>query len=569
MKKALLFLVLLKSFFSFSQETSLPTNSFPMNYFEKPMNIPLILSGTFAELRPNHFHSGIDIKTNQREGIEVFSSAEGYVSRIKISHWGFGKAIYITHPNGYTTVYGHLQKFSDRIENFIKTEQYKNESFEVEVFPTAAELPVSKKELIAYSGRTGGFMPPHLHFEIRDTKTEEIINPMYFGLNFSDTTKPKVNTVVAYSLNNNSHINKVNTPVQLTLTRTSNGDFVTNSINAYGKIGFGINAYDQLNAAPNQNGLYSLKLLLNGQQIHEFKASQFAFSETRLINILIDFERFKKIGQRIQKCYNEPANTLSLTKNAVNNGIITVEDGLNYTVEIIASDYKKNEQKITIPIKGSKSDITGIKEEVKTPYFVKSKEVNEFSQKNVKVSFPANTFFNDFYLNFEVTDTFATIHNTTSVPINGYYTLTFDVSKYTEEEKNQLYIASISGTKSSYETTYKKGNSFYTSTKNLGKFTLLSDTKKPTISLVNFKDEQWISNHSNLIVKISDVGSGIKSYRAEIDGKWILMEYDVINSTLTYDLNDAIYTEAKHLLKVVVIDSVGNLSTLESTFFRK
>ena len=256
------------------------------------MNIPLILSGTFAELRPNHFHSGIDIKTNQREGIEVFSSAEGYVSRIKISHWGFGKAIYITHPNGYTTVYGHLQKFSDRIENFIKTEQYKNESFEVEVFPTAAELPVSKKELIAYSGRTGGFMPPHLHFEIRDTKTEEIINPMYFGLNFSDTTKPKVNTVVAYSLNNNSHINKVNTPVQLTLTRTSNGDFVTNSINAYGKIGFGINAYDQLNAAPNQNGLYSLKVLLNGQQIHEFKASQFAFSETRLINILEKFRDF-------------------------------------------------------------------------------------------------------------------------------------------------------------------------------------------------------------------------------------------------------------------------------------
>ena len=559
----------MNSVISFSQGTSSTNNSFPVNYFENPMDIPLILSGTFAELRPNHFHSGIDIKTNQREGIEVFASAEGYVSRIKISHWGFGKAIYITHPNGYTTVYGHLQKLSDRLENFIKKEHYKNESFEVEVFPTATELPVSKKELIAYSGRTGGFMPPHLHFEIRDTKTEETINPMYFGLNFSDTTKPKFNTLVGYSLDENSQINKVNSPVQLTLTKASNGDLVANSINAYGKIGFGINAYDQLNAAPNQNGLYSLKVLVNGKQVHEFKASQFAFSESKLINLLIDFERFKRIGQRIQKCYNEPANTLSLTKNAVNNGIITIEDGLNYTIEIIASDFKNNEQKISIPIKGKKDVITGVKEDVKTPYFVKAKEVNEFSLRNAKVSFPANTFYADLYLKFEVDDTSATVHNTTTIPINGYYTLTFDVSKYSEEEKNQLYIASISGTKSNYETTYKKGNSFYTSTKNLGKFTLLSDTKKPSISLVNFKDEQWITSLSSLKVKISDVGSGIKSYRAEIDGKWILMEYDVINSTLTYDLRDANYTEAKHVLKMVVIDSVGNLSTLESTFFRK
>ena len=168
-----------------------------------------------------------------------------------------------------------------------------------------------------------------------------------------------------------------------------------------------------------------------------------------------------------------------------------------------------------------------------------------------------------------MTDTYVKVHNT-NTPINGYYTLSFDVSKYSEEEKNQLYIASVSASgKTSYETTYKKGKTFYTSTKNLGKFTLLSDTKKPSITLVNFKDEQWISNLTELKVKITDVGSGMKSYRAEIDGKWILMEYNVNTNVLTYELREFSSEEAKHHLKVVVIDSVGNLTTLETTFFRK
>ncbi len=533
------------------------------------MDIPLVLSGTFAELRSNHFHSGLDIKTQQREGIQVFSSAEGYISRIKISLWGFGKAIYITHPNGYTTVYAHLQKFSDRIENYIKQEQYKIENFEVEVFPTKDELPVSKKELIAYSGRTGGFMGPHLHYEIRDTNTERTINPLYFGINISDTKKPSINTLVGYCMDGDSQINQVNAPSQLTFVKSENGDLIAKRIYAHGKIGFGINTYDQLDAATNHNGIYSLELFVNGQKTHEFKATDFAFYETNLINLLIDYERYQLINQRIQKCFNEPKNNLSLTKNSLNNGIITIENNLNYTVDIIAKDFKGNEQKLTIPITGKKAEIIGNNETVTTPFKINHEEFNEFSSSYAKVAFPKNTFFNDFYLDFNVSDKIVKVH-TPTIPLANNYTLTFDVSKYSEAEKNQLYIASISEKgRKNYENTIKKENTFYTSIKKLGKFTLLTDSEKPIISLFNFKDNQWLSNHTQLKVKILDRESGIKSFRGEIDGKWILMEYDVTTGLLTYNFSEIIYTEAKHNLKIVVIDNVGNLNTLEATFFRK
>ena len=174
-KKLIVLFILFCNILVFGQASITMQNTYPTNYFGNPLEIPLILSGTFGELRPNHFHAGLDIKTQQREGLNVLASADGYISRIRIAHWGYGKALYITHSNGYTTVYGHLQKFSDRIETYIKKQQYKNESFEIQAYPSAAELPIKKGEIIALSGSTGGFMGPHLHFEIRDSASEKTI----------------------------------------------------------------------------------------------------------------------------------------------------------------------------------------------------------------------------------------------------------------------------------------------------------------------------------------------------------------------------------------------------------
>lgn len=569
MKKLVVILILFSNILVFGQASVTMHNTYPTSYFGSPLDIPLILSGTFGELRHNHFHAGLDIKTQQREGLNVFASADGYVSRIKIAHWGYGKVIYITHPNGYTTVYGHLQKFSDHIEAYIKKQQYKNESFEIQVFPSAAELPVTKGEIIALSGSTGGFIGPHLHFEIRDSSTEKTINPFLFGIQINDSKRPTISGLIGYSLDTDSQINQVSVPLQLSFKKLSNGDLLADKINAFGRIGFGVNAYDQLDNAINHNGLYSLELSVNGEKIHEFRASLFPFSEDKYINLLVDYERLEKTGQRIQKCFVEPSNKLSLYSTSVSNGYITIEDKKSYTIEIVAKDFKGNAQKISIPVTGKDDSILVRKTESETPYKINCTEFNEFTKDGITVAFPKNTFYNDLWLDFDVIDSVAKVHGPT-VPIHNNYTITFDVSKYSDLEKKQLYIASINKKGStSYEPTVKKESTFYASTKKLGKFTLLYDKDAPNIQLHNFKNEQWITNHETLKVKIFDYKSGINTYRAEINGEWILMEYDVATGLLTYDFKDKIFTDAKHELKVAVTDNVGNTYTLNATFFRK
>ncbi len=569
MKKLIVLLMLFCNTLAFGQATVTMQNTYPTNYFGSPLDIPLILSGTFGELRPNHFHAGLDIKTQQREGLNVLAAADGYISRIRIAHWGYGKALYITHSNGYTTVYGHLQKFSDRIEAYIKKQQYKNESFEVQAYPSASELPITKGEIIALSGRTGGFMGPHLHFEIRDLSTEKTINPFHFGIQISDSKLPTINTLVGYSLDAESQINQINTPLQLSFKKLNNGDLLADKINAFGKIGFGINAYDQLDDAANQNGLYSLELSVNGEKFHEFKASILAFSEDKYINLLVDYERLEKMGQRIQKCFIEPSNKLNMYAISANNGYLTIEDQKSYNIEIIAKDFNGNIQKISIPVTGKKDSILVRKTETVTPYKVIAAKFNEFSKNGVSVAFPKNTFYDDLWLDFEVDDAVVKVHSP-NVPIHYNYTITFDVSKYSEAEKKQMYIASINkkGNKS-YESTIKKDSIFYASIKKLGKFTLLSDNDAPNIQLHNFKNDQWVTNHETLKVKIFDYKSGINTYRAEIDGQWILMEYDVTTGVLTFDFKDEVFTDSKHELKVTVTDNVGNINTLNTTFFRK
>ncbi|PQJ77801.1 M23 family metallopeptidase [Polaribacter porphyrae] len=564
--KVSLFTLLLLFYFSNlnSQE------KYPKNYFRHPLDIPIVLSGSFGELRSNHFHAGLDIKTQGKQGLPVYATADGYVSRIKVQQFGYGKAIYITHPNGYTTVYGHLKKFANQIENYVKSVQYKRERYATgNLFFKEDKFPVKKGEVIAYSGDTGGSGGPHLHYEIRDTKTEHIINPLLFGVKVDDKRAPTFRALKGYTLKNNSRINQQQKSFQIPIKNLGKGNYQADRISASGLIGFAVSVHDRFDKAPNKNGIYSLEMLVNGKRFFYHDVETFSFAESKYLNLHIDYKHYKKYKRRYQKTHKVTQNKLSTYEKLINNGRIHVKEGLNYTVKIIAKDYQGNISTIKIPVIGKESNTIFKKIKDTTAYKIEAKKFHRFTKKNVTVAFPKNTFYNDLYLDFKVDKGIAKVH-TPTVPLDKRFTLTFNVSNYSEKEKQQLYIANVEYIRyPRYQYTRKKDSIFYTTTKTLGNYKLLKDSIKPKIRLLYFKDKQWLTKLKTLKVKISDIGSGVKNWRATIDDEWILMQYNHKKGILTYNFSDKKLVGSKHIFKLVVSDNVGNTNEVSATFYKK
>ncbi|WP_298512780.1 M23 family metallopeptidase [uncultured Kordia sp.] len=538
--------------------------------FRSPLDIPIILSGTFGELRSNHFHSGIDIKTKQKEGFEVFAIGDGHISRIKIQHWGFGKALYLTHSNGYTSVYAHLKKLSPKLEAYLKKQQYNKESYAIQLYPKPTELVVKKGEVIAYSGNSGSSGGPHLHFEIRDSASKPM-NPMLFGIEVKDSHNPTVNGVYAYALSDSAQVNASNKIVQLQLRKgKEKNNFISSKIYASGEIGLGINSFDRQDLAFNKNGVYQVESFVNGAPNFSYTFNKFSFGESRYINTLIDYARFKKLKQRVQRCFITPANKLSIYDNVINNGRIQVEEGKEYTVVLKVKDFKNNITTITIPIVGKKQKITQKRQKNVTNNLVTRNAEHTLKEGDVSVYVPKHTFYEDFYFDLSKDKKGRyNIHND-KVAAHKNFVISFDVSKYSAKERKQLFIASLNRKqKPSYSKTKKKGTKFTTSTKSLGTYFLVKDSVPPKVKPVNFSKDKWISSKKYLKVKVSDDLSGVRSFRGTINGKWILFEYDPKKGMLTYDFNDISFTEAKHNLKLIVTDNVGNNTTFTSTFYRK
>jgi len=557
------FLILFIAQLSFSQA------EYPQDYFRNPIDIPLVLAGNFAELRSNHFHSGLDIKTQNREGLNVYAAAQGYVSRIKVSHFGYGKALYITHPNGYTTVYAHLKKYSPKIEAYIKQLQYQKESFEVEVFPSPEELSIAKDEIIAFSGNTGGSSAPHLHFEVRDN-IERPINPMLFGIDIKDTRTPSVYKIYAYAKDETSYVNNTNHKVELRLIPDKNGNFSVENVKAYGNIGFGISSTDKQDLANNNNGVYNIQTFFNGTKNIEIDFRRFSFDETRHINRFTDYEIFKTKKLWIQKLFVESGNPLSLFKDVKDEGYLKIEDNTSSVYKIKIQDFKGNETWVTIPIIGKKEDSSLSTNDLNPSFIAYANQATTLQKDKFSVFIPSNTFYDDVFLDFDVKSDTLKLHKDL-VPLQKNYIINYDISSYTETDKSKLFIAELTGyyKRPNYIYTTRKGDSLIARPNSLGTFALVSDNDKPIITPINFTNNKWISKESHLKVKIVDDLSGISNYRATINGKWILMEYDFKTDLLTYDFDDKAISDTENNLKVIVTDNVGNSATFEATFFRK
>ena len=544
-------------------------NEYPKDYFRSPLDIKLNLSGSFGELRSNHFHTGLDFKTNQKEGLNVYAAADGYISRIKISSYGYGKAIYITHPNGFTSVYGHLKEASGKIQDYIKMSHYKEKSFEIELFLRPDELIVKQGEIIALSGNSGGSGGPHLHFEIRDTKSEKPINPLLFGFDalVYDTKDPVISTLMAYPIGENSIVNKSKEPLVLNFTKQPDGTFMSDKVLVNGAVGFGINAYDMFDFNYNKNGIYQIQSFLNGKQSFNYEFNTFAFDESRYINALLDYPRFKKTGVRIQRLFMNNPYPLSIIQSDKNNGVVVVKPNITNTYRIEVRDFKNNKFIIQIPIQYSPEASDTPSKVVITPYLLKANSDNMYKKNNMSVFVEEGTFYEDFYVNFDVKDDTLTFHDG-SVAVHKNFKVSIDNNKFTEVQKKKIFIASLDGKRKNYISTRFKDSTFTAYTKNLGKFFIAQDTTAPKVRAINISEGKSLNKQNTIDFSINDDFSGIDTYNGYINGNWILFEYDYKNARLTYVFDEQFLKDGRNEFKLEVTDNVGNSTIFETHFLR-
>lgn len=559
-----LFCCLLFCHLSFGQK------DYPKNDFSSPLPIPLILSGTFGELRTNHFHSGIDIKTQGKEGVPVLAVAAGQIVRIKVSPYGFGNALYVRHNNGYTSVYAHLKSFDKSIEEYVRSQQYIKKEFSVDLFPHASQFVFKQGDTIALSGNSGGSGGPHLHFEMRDTRTEKIINPLLF-FDIEDTKRPELLDLQFYDY----HKNDLKESKKYNLVKGKNGRFQlagNGVINVKGKPGFAIRTFDRLNKANNKNGVYSIELKIKGQVYHSFEMETFAFSETRYINSHIDFGQKQCCGRTMNKLMVEPNNQLSIYKGTSKMNLPELLEDSIYPVEILVKDIKGNtstlEFKIKKQTKPSGEDVLNYSQ---LPLF-KYSQTNFFKNEFVDLVLPDGALYSD--VNFEYAESprckncLSPIYTLGSrdIPVHKYFNLKIKPSLEFEGDKSKLGIASFKkGRIADFEGGRFENGFVVGRTRQLGDFAVVADTIPPVIRSVNFKNGSTVSGIPKLKVKIADNFAGIKDYSAEMDGEWVLMAFDAKNKLLILDLTKEKLEKGKHELILTVKDGLNNISVANYT----
>lgn len=543
---------------------------YPKEDFISPLPIPLILSGTFGELRSNHFHSGIDIKTQGKEGVPVLAIGDGQIVRIKVSPYGFGNAVYLRHKNGYTSVYAHLKSFDKPIQDYVRSQQYIKESFSIDLFPSGSQFNYKQGDTIALSGNSGGSGGPHLHFEIRDTRTEKIINPLHF-YDVEDNRNPELLDLQFYDFENND----LKKSKKYNVVKGASGLYHlagSGIIEVNGKPGFAIRTFDRLNKANNKNGVYSVELKIDGQTYHHFKMETFAFSETRYINSHIDYGQKKCCGRTMNKLLIEPNNRLSIYQNNQKMKLPDLLMDSVYNVVIEVKDIKGNQSTLNFKIKKKlKRKGDGSISYSELPLF-KYSQTNFFKNENIDLVLPDGALYND--VNFEYKenprckDCYSPIYTLGSedIPVHKYFNIKIKPSLNFDGDKSKLGIASFKNGRIADFEGGKYENGFIVGrTRQLGDFAVVSDTIPPLVRSVNFKNGANISRLKKLKVKIADNLSGIDNYSAKMDGKWILMAYDAKNKMLVLNLKSEKLEKGNHDLIITVKDGLNNISVANFT----
>ncbi len=555
------------------QISTLSAQNYPQNYFRYPLDsLPNFVS-PFGGLRDNHFHSGVDLKTNEREGFPVLASADGFVSRIKIQSTAYGKAIYLKHPNGYTTVYGHLQKYHNKIAQWIHAYQYKNESFE---FDKVFEIPillVKKGDTIGFSGNSGGSTGPHLHFEIRDNKTEEIINPALFGILPFDTIKPVFKKICFYNfsvdksfivsefdLNENKILNNDSVWIYKDTIEIGNG------LNA-----LGIEAFDYIHNYKDEKTIYTFGLTLDTKNIFNFKLNKFAFDETKYINTHIDYAYYKLQQTRIQKCFLEDGNEIKLYLHDKNKGKFLLHDFNTHQLLFNVADFSGNYKKLIVYIK-KKKDLIKLQNTNTAKIFYPNNH-NALAKKDIKISIAPNSFYDTVYFDFEILNgtkkSFSKIykiHNSLT-PLHKNFEISIKATSVKKEYQSKLLLAYFDKNEKHFRSAGGNFEKGWVSAKasSFGNYFVTIDTISPSIEQVFIHDKKVVLDSLAWHIEMKDNFSGIAKYAAYLNNNWILMDYDAKNNLMSYKFDEIydqiVLSKQKLELKIVVTDRKGNKSS--------
>jgi hypothetical protein len=394
---------------------------------------------------------------------------------------------------------------------------------------------------------------------------------MFFGFDkyFEDNIKPTVNGLYLYPIDEESVVNQSNIPIIASLVLQKDGTYLAQKILVSGKIGFGINTFDQFNKSYNKYGIYKVAIFKNGYSMFSYEFNTFAFEQFRYINALIDYNRYVSMNQRVQKLFMKNPYPLSIIKSDEDNGIIDVNlPNINQIIRIEVSDYHNNKTIINVPIEYSNLPAKNIEKPITTKYFVKCNTDNIFEKDNVEVSFPKNIFYDNFFMNFDVKNDTVIIHNQT-VPVHSNYTISITDNKHSLTEMSYYFIGQKEKNRIDYIETTRKGNVFIGKTRELGTYFLVKDTIVPKITITKSIENKDISNQKNIQFTISDDKSGIKSYNGFLNGKWILFEYEYKNKKLTYNFDENIRNNSINDLRLEVVDNVGNKTTFMTSFYFK
>ena len=534
-----------------------------------PLDIPLKLSGTFGEFRPTHFHAGLDIKTQGKEGFKVSSIKAGSVRRIKVATTGYGKCLYIQHADGKTSVYAHLKKFAPKIESFIKAYQYEKETFLTQKFLKLGEMIIEQGEVIGYSGNTGGSLGPHLHFEIRDTKAETPLNPLQLGFEIPDSIRPVIQGLYRYKMDENGLSEKT----QLPLERINDSIYQANLLRLGGTHAFGIRLFDRQDLSYNRNGIYKAAVKVNGEETFSYTFDKIDFRDGKKIDALIDYPTYREERIRIQKLFRDLDVDYSFLPKTAPNGFVDFEKDRAYQIEIVVEDYNRNKTYISFYVEGKEDfpedHITAMKNPIETD------KDYLFAFDRHEVYIPKNTFYQTIDLVIEEKKDTLIIEEI-PFPQRKGFELNIVIPKDLDSIQRQQLSLAIYDPKEekvekqlSYVWTTKKDSILQTKYAHAGQYVLTKDSLAPTIKPLNFKDQQWMSNYKFLEVEVDDAFSGIKSYRGTINGQWILMEHEPKNKTLIYNFRDIEFDQTQLNFELEVEDQVGNTSLFNATIFRK